>query len=400
MKLLMINESRLLRRGRDYFAQESWYLLPQQLSQYCSHTTVWSPVDDTASKEDNAFFFPLNLEKMHIEPHDLYSTFSGYYRLWWKRGWAWQRKAKELITFHDVIFLRHPSPMLPLIAKLCHAQGKPLVILIDGDMLAQSDRILNHRGFMRQFYEILLGHWVKKEIKYCRQASLLYATSKHLMSRHRESGIPIKFWYPPYLNLKDIVVRKDTCEKEEIQLLRVCWLIPSKGLEYLLEAVAQVLKKGFNIKLKIVGKERSKNYKEQLKKNVEKLGLEGKVEFLGWVSHNCLKDIYLTTDIQILSSLAEGNPRVIPEGAAYGVPLITTYVGGILDCLTHEKDALIIPPKNSEAIAQSIERLITDQETRQRIIHHGYEIAKKACFETAGMSLWKDLRGLSQGNPL
>jgi glycosyltransferase involved in cell wall biosynthesis len=120
----------------------------------------------------------------------------------------------------------------------------------------------------------------------------------------------------------------------------VGWLIPIKGVTYLLDAMAEVVQRHPNSLLLLVGKGDEKGEEEiKLKKQAKKLGLADNVRFLGWRSDvNAIMGCF---DIFVLPSLNEGMGRVLVEAMSAGLPIVASRVGGIPDLVKHEKNGLL-----------------------------------------------------------
>jgi L-malate glycosyltransferase len=69
---------------------------------------------------------------------------------------------------------------------------------------------------------------------------------------------------------------------------------------------------------------------------------------------------YQTADVLALPSLSEGSPNVLLEAMASGVPVVATSVGGIPEIVTHGETALLVSPHSSVAIAEAIDRVLSD----------------------------------------
>lgn len=397
MKLLLMSESPLEKIGEDYYAVDPWIRFPINLATQCEQMTLWAPVAvRKAGTPPSADSWRLDLGNLKIEHHDNYNSFVKYYQLWFRRVFAWIKNANRLIKEHDVVLLRLPSPMISIIAHSAKRLHKPLVVFVAGDVESQSDRIIRSRGLKRLIYKTIVKFLVYQEIRWSRNASIIYVYSKELAYRHRARKDVIKFIRTPHLTLKDFVYRNDICKNEEIRLLRVCWLIPSKGLEFLLEAVSLLIKKGLNIRLELVGKERAPSYQATLEALAEQFNIRDKITFTGWVPFDKMHEVYMRSDIQVISSLAEGTPRIIIEGAARGLPLVCTTVGGCIDNLHHEVDALLVPPGDGGTIAEAVERIIKDAALKQRLISKGYEMATAFTFEKMGMQIVQETETICQ----
>ncbi|PKM92555.1 MAG: hypothetical protein CVU80_02735, partial [Elusimicrobia bacterium HGW-Elusimicrobia-4] len=371
MKLLIVSGSPLKKIGQDYYAVDSWIRIPLYLADRCE-VTLWSPVETDPEEEGlHHSSWRVELGSLKIEHHDSYNSFLKHYQLWPRRAISWRKHADQLVKAHDAVIIRHPSPMISIVSRSTFRQGKPLIILVMSD-LSRTDRILGNHGLRRMFYTALAKLLVLQEIRSAMHADVVGAYSSVLAYRHRGSRGLVKLMQDPVLHQDEFVFRNDTCQSQEVRILRVSWVQPLKGLEYLLEAVAILLAKGIEVRLEIVGKERSQGYQAKIEDLAEELGIADNVIFTGWVPFDQMQEVYMRSDIQVISSLAEGTPRCIAEGAARGLPLVSTMIGGCADVLTHEVDALLVAPADAVALAGAIERVIRDGTLRRNMIRQGY----------------------------
>lgn len=394
MRLLLVHESPLEKIGDRYYAVDPWIRFPMQLARHCDGMTLLVPVV-VRGPEESPLPESWRLEdSLQIVHHDFYQTFVQYYSLWLRKAWAWRRRVDDLVREHDLVVLRHPSPMIGLIGRSAARCSKPFVILLVGDIAAQSDRILGSAGLKRVLYRMALRWWVYLEKRWCRRASLIYVYSSELATRHLDSQSKVKRMRTPHLSAEDFVYRQETCQDEEIRLLRVCWMVPSKGLECLLRTVALLVGRGLPIRLDLVGKERVPGYQASLERLARSLGIGNCVEFCGWIPFDRLQEKYSQSDIQVISSLAEGTPRVILEGAARGLPLVSTNVGGIPDAVRDGYDGVLVPPGEPVSLADGIENVIKDSLMCRQLIEGGYRSAREASFDRVGMKFLADLQSL------
>lgn len=97
------------------------------------------------------------------------------------------------------------------------------------------------------------------------------------------------------------------------------------------------------------------------------LQIETNVEFLGWVS-GAKKDLaFRQASIFCLPSYAEGLPMAMLDAFSYGLPVITTPVGGIPDLLTDSQNALIYQPGDIRALSACLTRCMSDQTLRDSL---------------------------------
>ena len=140
-------------------------------------------------------------------------------------------------------------------------------------------------------------------------------------------------------------------------------LDPEKGLDVLLEAVAQIKEKPF--RLVLVGRG-SEEYTAHLKQVVQEKGIAEKVVFAGFV-HPVLPYV-AAADFGILAStVQEGCPLSPQEYMSQGHPVVVTNNGGQREYVQQEHNGLLVPPGDAKALAEAIARLVDDAALRQRL---------------------------------
>ena len=72
-------------------------------------------------------------------------------------------------------------------------------------------------------------------------------------------------------------------------------------------------------------------------------------------------------DCYVLSSVIEGMPNALLEAMALGRPVVTTSAGGSSEVAIDGKSGMVVPPRDADALANAIERVLTDQLLAERI---------------------------------
>jgi len=139
-----------------------------------------------------------------------------------------------------------------------------------------------------------------------------------------------------------------------------------KGYAYLLQAFAQIRKTHPEAHLIIVGEGELSLTLETLKNTLK---LDGSVHFLG--SRNDVPELLQAIDVFVMSSLWEGLPLVLLEAMASGVPLVAPRVGGVPEVVADGVEGLLVPPGDSDSLAQAITSLLREPSL-------GQKLAKKA----------------------
>lgn len=161
---------------------------------------------------------------------------------------------------------------------------------------------------------------------------------------------------------------------KEKKILCVGNFIPRKGIRYLIEAFAQAKR---DFKLHLVGNAKeSAVYYRQLLKQVKELGLEADVYFHQGVDREKIDYLYATAEVFVLPSLKETFGIVLIEAMYYRLPIITTNTSAMPDLVTDGENGLLVPPKDTAAIAWALTTLIDDPLLRRRMGEDGHQKIK------------------------
>ncbi len=272
--------------------------------------------------------------------------------------------------------------MARFVAAAARSAGKPLVLLVAGDITRASAWVANQRGW-RAWLGSLLARQVRAgELTLARQAVLVGAWGEELRAVFATRSRRVELCQDPNICDEHLTWRQDTCEQTTIRLLRVGRLLPTKGIEYLLDALAILRQHGRDAVLDIAGGVDDPAYSNNLEQRAERVGVRQFVTFHGTVPFGePLFRLFRRADVHVISSLSEGIPRCVAEARAFCVPTVATAVGGLPNLIRDQQDGLLVPPANSTALAQAIERLIDDPVLRRQIIAKGFEIAKQSTAE-------------------
>lgn len=111
-------------------------------------------------------------------------------------------------------------------------------------------------------------------------------------------------------------------------------------------------------------------------KIVQRLAIEHRVDFIGWVDGQAKEDVFLGASIFCLPSYAEGFPMAVLDAWAYGLPVITTPVGGIPDVARNGENMLLFDPGDVNGLAEQLERMIVDESLRNKIAAASNDLAR------------------------
>lgn len=128
-------------------------------------------------------------------------------------------------------------------------------------------------------------------------------------------------------------------------------LDPQKGVSFLLEAAAQLLKQGEEFVL-ILGGDGSE--RKALQRQVWKLSLESRVIFTGLIHHDDIPAALGLAHVFVVPSVYEELGGVILEAMAMKRAIVATSVGGVPDVIHPMENGLLVPPRDAESLAKAI----------------------------------------------
>lgn len=103
--------------------------------------------------------------------------------------------------------------------------------------------------------------------------------------------------------------------------------------------------------------------------------IESQVIFLGWINGSSKDKAFKEASIFCLPSYAEGFPMAVLDAWAYGLPVITTPVGGIPDIAIDGKNVLLFNPGDIDALANNMKKLIVDITLRNNVKNESIKLA-------------------------
>jgi glycosyltransferase involved in cell wall biosynthesis len=141
-----------------------------------------------------------------------------------------------------------------------------------------------------------------------------------------------------------------------------------KRTDDVLEALRLLRGRGVDAVLVLVGDGPDR---EHVERRASELGIVRSCLFLGYQED--VSGWYRAFDAMILPSANEGTPVVVIEALAAGCPVVATSVGGVPDVVRDGVDGFLVPPRDTEALAERLVRLAEDPELRARMGAAGRE---------------------------
>ncbi len=171
------------------------------------------------------------------------------------------------------------------------------------------------------------------------------------------NGIPAP---PPFLPAAS--------EADRFDVLYMSNFFPGKGHRDLVEAIPLVAAVHPSLQVRFAGEWVSDEEREEVLTGIARHGLDGCVRFLSSVTGLRKAQLFQGARIFVFPPTGvEGQPVVILEAMSYGLPVITTPLGGIRDTVVENETALYVPPGRPPALSAAILRLLEDEPLRARL---------------------------------
>jgi len=171
------------------------------------------------------------------------------------------------------------------------------------------------------------------------------------------------------------------CQSNRIlQITSIGRLEEKKGHEYLIRACLALNSRNIDFQCVIIGEGR---LKETLQRLIQVQKLEDRVALVGakdqdWVRERLNKsDIFVLACVITKEGERDGIPVSIMEALATGTPVITTAVSGIPELIKHVETGLLVPERDSEAIADAVVYLMKNPILCQKLVNNGREIVER-----------------------
>lgn len=181
--------------------------------------------------------------------------------------------------------------------------------------------------------------------------------------------------------------------EKDILVGTVARLVPSKGIDLLIEAMAGIFSAYPDAKLLIAG---SGPDEGRLRHIAETSGLNGRIIFAGQISN--IEDYYAAFDYFVLPTMSEGLGISVMEAMSAGLPVIASETGGIPELITHMKNGLLVKPGSKDEISKALLLLLQNRNvasefgrqaaaassmmfTEEDMVKETIDIFKQVCFK-------------------
>lgn len=311
-----------------------------------SHLSKWAEVLCVISTQNEG----LNSWKEAGVSFVAFPTYRNFFQSVW--GWIDQRSVRQIAAQiqawkPDVLLFPMFYTWNPLLQR--HLREYPAVVVVH-DPVPHPDLTGSVYGFLENFS--------------IRQASYCLVFSHVLVKpllRRVKPGCKVRVIQHGELSysspVPEVLYERQAESKDQVTLLFFGRITKYKGLDWLLRAY-QELSAEFKLSLLIAGEGNLRPYR-RLIKSLSNVRIINR-----WIGENEIAGFFRQADLLVLPYTSASQSGVIPIAANFGLPVISTRVGGIVEQIQDEKTGLLVEPKSTEALKAAIRRIVLEPEFR------------------------------------
>lgn len=251
------------------------------------------------------------------------------------------------IPFYQIVHfqfsLRKDAKRSYYFFKIAKLLGKKTIIHLHcGDQLPEIWSPMYEEMFTKCDVALVLSPSIKRKVE------------EYIGADHR-----VEVLYNPCPTICDIT----PYDKREKEILFAGTLNSNKGYADLIRGFAKIAQKHPYWKVVFAGN----GQVEQAKALAQSLGVENQCQFLGWVNGKQKDAAFRRASVLCLASYQEGFPMAVLDAWAYGIPVVSTPAGGLIDIVEEGKTGLLFEAGNSDQMAEKLDKIISNDTMRMDI---------------------------------
>ena len=337
-------------------AEHSVKWLAEELAKRGHEMYLFTPYEAEEFIDVNKRGFPKNIALRKRGAN----SFSDAFRMFYRFTKAIKRIKPDVVHAHYAFY----AGFLAVITKPIHKA--PVVITSRGEDI-QLNREIGYGMRNSRSKSILVRFALRNCDKHILISNSLEKDAEEAGSSVEKIQTIYNMFVPPNIKIteKDIenLKKKYMIPFDKKIILSVSRLHPKKGLNYLIEAMAKVLRKHPDAFLVIAGEGEER---QRLEKLVKDENLECEVKFTGLVMGRDKLALIKGCDIFCMPSIEEAFGIALFEPMYYSKPIVATNVGGIPEVLG-EKYGYIVEKENSQSLSTTISKLLLNDNERLRV---------------------------------
>ena len=286
----------------------------------------------------------------------------------WKDWRSYQAIATAIRELSPDIVHTHSSKAGILGRAAAHRQQVPVVHTIHGAAFHFGQSRLSQAVFRQA--ERWAARRCQKLISVCDAMTRQYVNARIAtpeMFTTIYSGMDVEPFLDPPRSREEVRAELGF-QDDDIVVGKVARLFNLKGHRYLLEAASQIIEKCPRARFLLVG---DGPLRDQFEARISRDGLADHFVLAGLVPPGRIPELLHATDLVVHASVWEGLARVLPQSMIAGKPVVSFEIDGAPEVVLHEETGLLVQPESVEGLIESVTRLASDQELRDRMGNAG-----------------------------
>jgi glycosyltransferase involved in cell wall biosynthesis len=177
------------------------------------------------------------------------------------------------------------------------------------------------------------------------------------------------------MGVEESVLVQNAFDSSKTVVLCVGRIIPRKNQLTLIKAIPYVLAKHDKVKFIFAGPIEDKIYFQKIMGFIKEKNISKFVEFTGEISQEKLNALYREATIFAFPTLAETQGIVLLEAMSYGLPIVVSKIGPIMDITSGLQNSALLVNQESQCFAESINRLLSDNALRFELSSNARKLA-------------------------
>jgi len=250
--------------------------------------------------------------------------------------------------------------------------------------------IVNYRGGLAGEFLRRSGNSVQRTL---RRAQAVVVPTRFLQQVFRDHGIEAQV----ISNVVDLDLFRPALQAPQgpAHIVVARNLEQIYGIDVAIRAVAILRTKLADLRISIAG---SGPQRRSLELLAAELGVSSSIHFTGSLEPAGIAALYREAHVALNPSRADNAPNSLLEAAACGLPIVSTNVGGVPFLVEHARTAWLVPSEDPQAMADGIERVLSDSSLQEALRVNGLALARSCSWGAVG-GQWIDLYRAVRSRP-
>ena len=315
--------------------------------------------------------------------------------------------ATDECTMKLVSYLKG-NKLSPQVKKIIDEEAPDIVYFMNSIIHAGAEKYVNVVGMHNQLYidkhqlhrqkisKTLLSLYIQRyfALKSVKRANAVVFDSKQSMQQCKINNIPFNKGIIAYFGVNENERNNTVHEKilkEPVELIYISTIFPYKNQMELIEGIAELKDRGYNVKLHLVGSG-PKKYTTELEKKIKLLKLDQEVILYSWVEHSRIREMIDSTDIFVYASSIETSGLGLMEGMVRGAVIACNNESCMPEILGD--GGLLFDVHDKVNTADVLEKLINNNDIRQHLSAKSLQISEQYTWEKHTLTIFDNFRKL------